>query len=105
MTTRKNRNGIYWSPVMESTTSRAQVNSLLFLAIKRKIDIEKIKAVTVSKIGTEFIIHVPEEYDYRFVLEYADTRRLIEGIRSSTSSLRRSESPQDRNYRFTIGKN
>jgi hypothetical protein len=34
-------------------------------AIKRKIDVEKIKAITVSKIGTEFIIHVPEEYDYR----------------------------------------
>lgn len=34
--------------------------------IKRKIDIEKVRAITVSKIGTEFIIHVPEEYDYRY---------------------------------------
>lgn len=34
--------------------------------IKRKIDIDKIKAITFSKIGTEFIIHVPEEYDYRY---------------------------------------
>lgn len=32
----------------------------LMLEIKRKIDIEKIKAITVSKIGTEFIVHVPE---------------------------------------------
>lgn len=34
-------------------------------AIKRKIDVDKIKAITVSRIGTEFVIHVPEEYDYR----------------------------------------
>jgi hypothetical protein len=31
-----------------------------YSAIKRKIDIDKVKAVTVSKIGTEFIIHVPD---------------------------------------------
>lgn len=34
--------------------------------IKRKIDIDKIKAIIVSKIGTEFIVHVPSEYDYRY---------------------------------------
>lgn len=26
----------------------------------------KIKALTVSTLGTEFVIHVPEEYDYRY---------------------------------------
>ena len=35
-------------------------------AIKRKIDVDKIRALTVSRIGTEFVIHVPEEYDYRY---------------------------------------
>ncbi len=34
-------------------------------AIKRRIEIEKVKAIIVSKIGTEFVIHVPSEYDYR----------------------------------------
>jgi serum/glucocorticoid-regulated kinase 2 len=42
------------------------VYNLKGTTIKRRIDIDKIKAVTVSKIGTEFIIHVPEEYDYRY---------------------------------------
>ena len=34
--------------------------------IKRKINISAIKAISVSKIGNEFIIHVPSEYDYRY---------------------------------------
>lgn len=33
---------------------------------KRRIAIEKIDAVTTSKISDEFVIHVPDEYDYRF---------------------------------------
>ena len=36
------------------------------LAIKRKIPYNKIKAITLSSIGTEFVIHVPDEYDYRY---------------------------------------
>ncbi len=34
--------------------------------IKRKIPLYKIFAVTVSRFGYEFVIHVPDEYDYRF---------------------------------------
>ena len=34
--------------------------------IKRKISIEKIAFITISKPGVEFVIHVPDEYDYRF---------------------------------------
>jgi len=26
----------------------------------------KIKAITISTLGTEFVIHVPDEYDYRY---------------------------------------
>jgi len=33
---------------------------------KRRIDIEKLVAVTASKISDEFVIHIPDEYDYRF---------------------------------------
>ena len=35
--------------------------------IRRKIEIRKISAVTVSRIGFEFVIHVADEYDYRFL--------------------------------------
>lgn len=34
--------------------------------IKRKIPSNKIAALTISKVGSEFVIHVPEEYDYRY---------------------------------------
>ena len=34
--------------------------------MKRFIPFEKIRAVSVSRMGYEFTIHVPEEYDYRF---------------------------------------
>lgn len=40
---------------------------LTILAIKRKIPANKIKAVTISNIGNEFVIHIPEEYDYRYL--------------------------------------
>ena len=35
--------------------------------IRRKIEIKRISAVTVSRIGFEFVIHVADEYDYRFL--------------------------------------
>lgn len=35
-------------------------------SLKRKIGINKIHAITVSKQGTEFVIHIPDEYDYRY---------------------------------------
>ena len=35
-------------------------------AIKRKIDIAKIAAITVSELSSEFVIHVRDEYDYRY---------------------------------------
>lgn len=34
--------------------------------VKRRIDIQKVKAISFSKIGTEFILHIPTEYDYRY---------------------------------------
>ncbi len=34
--------------------------------IKRKIDLRNIKAVTVGTLSSEFVLHVPEEYDYRY---------------------------------------
>lgn len=32
--------------------------------IKRGIEIEKIKAITYSTISNNFVLHVPDEYDY-----------------------------------------
>ena len=34
--------------------------------VKRKISLDKIHAVTISRFGFEFVLHVPSEYDYRF---------------------------------------
>ena len=34
--------------------------------IKRKIDIIKVSGITVSDMNSEFVIHVNEEYDYRY---------------------------------------
>ena len=34
--------------------------------MRRKIPLQKISALTVSKQGYEFVIHVPDEYDYRY---------------------------------------
>ena len=41
--------------------------------IKRKIPISSIYAVTLSKKSSEFVLHVPSEYDYRF-----DSKKLPE---------------------------
>ena len=38
----------------------------IIIAVKRKIDMSKINGVTISELGIEFAVHVPEEYDYRF---------------------------------------
>lgn len=35
--------------------------------IRRKININKIIGVTISRVGFEFVIHVENEYDYRFL--------------------------------------
>jgi len=35
-------------------------------SLKRKINIHLITAVTVSSLSSEFVLHVPEEYDYRY---------------------------------------
>jgi hypothetical protein len=37
--------------------------------IKRKFDLKLIKAVVYAKLGNEFTIHVPTEFDYRFTSE------------------------------------
>ena len=43
------------------------INKISFiLGIKRKIPANKISAVTISKMGSEFVLHVPDEYDYRY---------------------------------------
>ena len=34
--------------------------------MKRKIPIKKVFGITIGTIGSEFIMHVPEEYDYRY---------------------------------------
>ena len=33
--------------------------------IKRRIEISKVKAIIYARLGNEFVIHVPDEFDYR----------------------------------------
>jgi len=46
-------------------TNRAFYN-LKGKTIKRKIDLSAIKAITVGRFGKEFILHICDEYDYRY---------------------------------------
>jgi len=46
--------------------SNKAVYNLSKTTIKRKIPIAKIAGVTVSKMSSEFVLHCPEEYDYRY---------------------------------------
>lgn len=46
-------------------TSKA-VYGLSKKTLKRKIPVSKIAGLTVSKMGSEFVLHVPDEYDYRY---------------------------------------
>jgi len=48
------------------------------LTIKRRIPYTHIAGITMSKLGHEFVIHVPSEYDYRF--ESPDKREEIISI-------------------------
>jgi serum/glucocorticoid-regulated kinase 2 len=36
------------------------------MKIKRKIRLNLLFAVSISNIGSEFVLHIPIEYDYRF---------------------------------------
>lgn len=47
--------------------------------IKRKIPYNVISAVTVSRFGPEFVIHVEKEHDYRFSSQNLKMK-LVEGI-------------------------
>jgi len=49
---------------------------------KRRIDLKNILGVSVSEISNEFVIHVPEEYDYRYKSEKKDVivQTLQEGV-------------------------
>ncbi len=45
---------------------------------KRRIELPLIYAVTVSRRSSEFVLHIPTEYDYRFSTEKSpETRDLF----------------------------
>ena len=50
-----------------------------FGRIRRKIPIDKVSAISISKISSEFVIHVPSEYDYRYssAEKYYNNNRII----------------------------
>ena len=48
---------------MVTTTS---VYNLSKTSLKRKIGITKLSGITYSSSSAEFVLHVPDEYDYRY---------------------------------------
>lgn len=48
-------------------------------SVQRRIPIEKIEALTISTMSSEFIIHIKEEYDYR-LLSYEKRQEIIESV-------------------------
>ncbi len=59
---------ITWRETVQNIIVQQSNNKIYFLklASKRRIEVKKIKAITVGTLGTEFVVHVPEEYDYRY---------------------------------------
>lgn len=47
-------------------SNQSALMSLITSPVKRKIDIKKIYAVTISEMSGEFVFHVQDEYDYRY---------------------------------------
>ncbi|MES1916553.1 MAG: hypothetical protein MHM6MM_008369, partial [Cercozoa sp. M6MM] len=57
-----------------------------FSSCKRRIKIDDVVSITMSQRSDEFVVHVPEEYDYRFksAKKEAIARVLAELYRSRT---------------------
>lgn len=54
-------------------------------SVQRKILLTKLNGISISRTGTEFVLHVPEEYDYRYSsLEYRD--KIVELIKKLQKS-------------------
>lgn len=53
---------------------------------KRRIPLDKIGSITASNVSDEFVVHVPDEYDYRFVSSQRDdiTKTLKKTFKQST---------------------
>ncbi len=60
--THKNVYNIATPNILQSALSFLNITSF----VRRKIPLTKITAITISKSSSEFVIHVPEEYDYRY---------------------------------------
>lgn len=52
---------------------------------KRRVGIDRIASVTVSAISDEFVMHVPEEYDYRYKSSKKD--QILQALKSQKKSI------------------
>lgn len=62
------------------------VYNLKGLNLKRKIEIFKIKKIISSKSSCEFILNIPDEYDYRFVSSDETQKQVIIEILTQLTS-------------------
>lgn len=64
---RKNNKRGKWQDRVLMITDKAMYNLLpKDLSLKRRVPLEHMAAMTASKKSHEFVVHIPEEYDYRF---------------------------------------
>ncbi|KRX09044.1 Protein kinase-like domain [Pseudocohnilembus persalinus] len=68
-------------------TSRAFYN-LKGKTIKRKIELQSIQAITIGKFGKEFILHIANEYDYRYESQKRDAilYQIVKAIKQCTGN-------------------
>ena len=59
--------------------------------MKRRIQLEKIAAISISDIGTEFVLHIPSEYDYRYT-----SKKKFEIIRYIATQIFKKKKPGER---------
>lgn len=78
-----------------------------FSSCKRRIRLEKIESVTVSNSSNEFVLHVPDEYDYRFESAFKDdiSKHLKKIVKAKTGkALKTSYVGEDHLERITVTK-
>lgn len=55
---------------------------------KRRISLDKVAKITTTELSEEFVLHIPDEYDYRYIS--AKRQQIIEVIRTIKPSLKAS---------------
>src|SRR3990167_6039259 len=74
---RQDRNIVITTQYIYNLMSEGMLTSVTSLfnsnyMVKRKIDMKLIQAIVYAKLGNEFVLNIPTEFDYRFASERKD---------------------------------